>query len=139
MRVHFETQRETKTLRQSSGQANGEKTPGIIETLDIIISDEMGERPYEAYSGGEQFRVNFAMRLALSKLLTHRAGARLQFLVVDEGFGTQDAEGRTRIIESLNAIKDDFEKISYGQAFLSHYSFTSSFVFSLFLYMGRKG
>src|SRR3989344_2390114 len=111
MRVHFETQRETKTLRQSSGQANGEKTPGIIETLDIIISDEMGERPYEAYSGGEQFRVNFAMRLALSKLLTHRAGARLQFLVVDEGFGTQDAEGRTRIIESLNAIKDDFEKI----------------------------
>ena len=119
MRVRFETQRETKTLRRSlpraesrgSGQANGEKVPGIIETLDIIISDEMGERPYENYSGGEQFRVNFAIRIALSKLLTRRAGAKLQFLVIDEGFGTQDLEGRTKIVEVLDTIKNDFEKI----------------------------
>ncbi|MFA5932689.1 MAG: SMC family ATPase [Microgenomates group bacterium] len=104
MKIRLETQRETKT--KVSG---GEK--GIVETLDIIISDEMGERPYEAYSGGEQFRVNFTVRLALSKLLTHRAGAKLQFLVVDEGFGTQDAQGRARIVEALDAIKNDFEKI----------------------------
>jgi len=103
MKVRFETQRETK------GKVGGEH--GIIETLDIIISDEMGERPYEAFSGGEKFRVNFAIRLALSKLLTHRAGAKLQFLVIDEGFGTQDAQGRGRIIEVINAIKNDFEKI----------------------------
>ncbi|MFH0937651.1 MAG: SMC family ATPase [Candidatus Daviesbacteria bacterium] len=105
MQIHFETQRETK------GKIVGTGEKGLVETLDIIISDEMGERPYEAYSGGEQFRVNFAIRLALSKLLTHRAGAKLQFLVIDEGFGTQDAQGRSRIIESLNAVKDDFEKI----------------------------
>ncbi|RJP47732.1 MAG: hypothetical protein C4584_00005, partial [Armatimonadetes bacterium] len=43
--------------------------------------------------------------------LTHRAGAKLQFLVIDEGFGTQDAQGRGRIIEVINAIKNDFEKI----------------------------
>lgn len=103
MRVRFETQKETKT------KVNGEH--GIVETLDIVISDEMGERVYEAYSGGEQFRVNFAIRLALSKLLTHRAGAKLQFLVIDEGFGTQDAQGRSRIVEALDAIKNDFEKI----------------------------
>ena len=111
MNVRLQTQKETKTLRLRSGQANGEKVPGIIETLDIIISDEMGERPYENYSGGEQFRVNFAIRIALSKLLTRRAGAKLQFLVIDEGFGTQDAEGRTKIVEVLDAIKNDFEKI----------------------------
>jgi len=104
MQVRFETQRETKTK-----VAGGEK--GVVETLDLIISDEMGERPYEAYSGGEQFRVNLSVRLALSKLLTHRAGSKLQFLVIDEGFGTQDAQGKTRIVEALNAIKDDFEKI----------------------------
>lgn len=104
MKVRFETQRETKTKLES-----GEK--GIIETLDIIISDEMGERPYENYSGGEQFRVNVAIRLALSKLLTRRAGAKLQFLVIDEGFGTQDQEGRTKIVEVLDSIKNDFEKI----------------------------
>ena len=105
MKIRFETQKETKTKIAGTGEK------GIIETLDIIISDEMGDRPYEGYSGGEQFRVNFAIRLALSKLLTHRAGAKLQFLVIDEGFGTQDAQGRSRVVEALNAIKDDFEKI----------------------------
>lgn len=104
MKVSFQTQKETKT--KLSG---GEK--GIIETLDIIISDEMGERPYEMYSGGEAFRVNFCIRLAISKLLTHRAGAKLQFLVIDEGFGSQDAPGRARLIEAIDAIKNDFEKI----------------------------
>jgi len=108
MKVTFETQRETKT---KIAGADGEKAHGIVETLDIIISDEMGERPYENYSGGEQFRVNIAIRLALSKLLTRRAGAKLQFLVIDEGFGTQDAEGRTKVVEVLDTIKNDFEKI----------------------------
>ncbi len=105
MRVALVTQKETKTKVAGTGEK------GIVETLDIIISDEMGERPYEAYSGGEQFRVNFAIRLSLSKLLTNRAGSKLQFLVIDEGFGTQDAEGRSRIVEALDAIKDDFEKV----------------------------
>lgn len=71
----------------------------------------MGERPYEMYSGGEAFRVNFAIRLAISKLLTHRAGAKLQFLVIDEGFGSQDAPGRARLVEVIDTIKDEFEKI----------------------------
>ena len=71
----------------------------------------MGTRPYEMYSGGEAFRTNFALRIALSKLLAHRAGTRLLTLVIDEGFGTQDAEGLEFLIEALQGIRDDFEKI----------------------------
>ena len=108
MKIRLETQKETKTKVLLS---EGEKGYATVETLEIVISDEMGERPYELYSGGETFRVNFAIRLAISKLLTHRAGAKLQFLVIDEGFGTQDAPGRARLVEVLDAIKDDFEKI----------------------------
>jgi len=63
------------------------------------------------YSGGEAFRVNFAIRLALSKVLAHRAGARLQTLVIDEGFGSQDADGRQRLIEAINLVRGDFKKI----------------------------
>ncbi len=107
MKVTLETQKETKTKVQT---AEG-KIHATVETLDIIISDEMGERPYELYSGGETFRVNFALRLAISKLLANRAGAKLQFLVIDEGFGTQDAPGRARLVEVLDTIKNDFEKI----------------------------
>ena len=108
MKISLETQKETKTKVLT---IDGTKERSLVETLDIIISDEMGERSYELYSGGEAFRVNIAIRLAISKLLSNRAGARLQFLVIDEGFGTQDAQGRTRLIEILDAIKDDFEKI----------------------------
>ena len=107
MKVAFITQKETKTKVET---AEG-KMHALVETLDIIISDEMGERPYELYSGGEAFRVNFAIRIALSKLLTRRAGAKLQFLIIDEGFGTQDVEGRSRVVEVLDTIKNDFEKI----------------------------
>lgn len=98
MHVRFETQRETQA---------GE----VRETLEIKIADELGERPYENYSGGEQFRVNFAIRVALSRLLARRAGAQLQTLVIDEGFGTQDAQGRERLIEAINAVQDDFARI----------------------------
>jgi exonuclease SbcC len=81
------------------------------ETLDILISDGAGTRDYELYSGGEAFRVNFAIRLALSELLAKRAGARLQTLVVDEGFGSQDAQGRQHLIEAINQVKQDFAKV----------------------------
>jgi len=63
------------------------------------------------YSGGEAFRVNFAIRLALSEILAQRKGARLQTLVIDEGFGSQDALGRQRLIEAINLVRHDFAKI----------------------------
>jgi exonuclease SbcC len=63
------------------------------------------------YSGGEAFRIDFALRIALSKLLARRAGAPLPTLIIDEGFGSQDAGGRERLVEAINSIQDDFEKI----------------------------
>jgi len=83
----------------------------LRETLDIQISDGAGARDYEMFSGGEAFRVNFAIRLALSEVLAQRKGARLQTLVIDEGFGSQDAQGRQRLIEAINAVRGDFAKI----------------------------
>jgi exonuclease SbcC len=81
------------------------------ETLEIQIRDRSGVRDYEMFSGGEAFRINFAIRLALSHVLAKRAGARLQTLVIDEGFGSQDEVGRQRLIEAINLIRDDFRKI----------------------------
>ncbi len=87
------------------------KRDDLKETLDIVISDPAGERDYEMFSGGEAFRVNFAIRLALSEILAQRTGARLQTLVIDEGFGSQDAEGIQRLIEAINTVRSDFAKI----------------------------
>ncbi|MCJ7763845.1 MAG: SMC family ATPase, partial [Dehalococcoidales bacterium] len=82
-----------------------------IETLDINISDELGTRNYEMFSGGEAFRIDFAIRIALSQLLAKRAGAPLPTLIIDEGFGTQDSAGIEKLKEAINSIKDSFDKI----------------------------
>jgi len=98
MSVQLETQRDTK-----SGT--------IRETLDILIADEHGARNYELFSGGEAFRINFAIRIALSKLLARRAGAQLRTLIIDEGFGTQDAMGRTNLVAAINSVAEGFARI----------------------------
>ncbi|MDP6494776.1 MAG: SbcC/MukB-like Walker B domain-containing protein, partial [Dehalococcoidia bacterium] len=100
MQLKLETQRERRT---------GHGDP--IETLQIQVSDELGPRSYEMYSGGEAFRINLALRIALSKVLAQRMGAPMPTLFIDEGFGTQDAAGRERILDVIGAIQDDFEKI----------------------------
>ena len=101
MSVRFATQTKYKD----------EKREDLKETLDIQISDGSRLRDYETFSGGEAFRVDFAIRLALSRLLAQRKGARLQTLVVDEGFSSQDAQGRQRLVEAINAVRENFAKI----------------------------
>ncbi len=101
MSVRFETQAPYKDRRREE----------LRETLEIKISDSAGTRDYEMFSGGEAFRVNFAVRLALAEVLAQRAGARLQTLVIDEGFGSQDTQGRQRLIEAINLVRQDFSKI----------------------------
>ncbi|HEX7599431.1 MAG TPA: SMC family ATPase, partial [Polyangia bacterium] len=101
MSVRFETPREYKDKNRDDKK----------EPLDILISDGAGSRESELFSGGEAFRVNFAIRLALSRVLAQRAGARLQTLVIDEGFGSQDSEGRQRLVEAINMVRPDFAKV----------------------------
>jgi len=100
MSLRFITQKEKK--------ANAEE---IIETLEIQVRDEFGTRDYEMFSGGEAFRINFAIRIALSKLLASRAGTHLKFLAIDEGFGMLDTAGRDDLVATINSISPDFEKI----------------------------
>ena len=101
MHLHFETQAKYKD----------DKRKDLRETLEIQVSDGAGLRDYEMFSGGEAFRVNFAIRLALSEVLAQRKGARLQMLVIDEGFGSQDTLGRQRLIQAINTVRPDFAKI----------------------------
>ena len=87
------------------------KKGGTKETLDIKISDSIGMRPYELFSGGEAFRIDFALRIAISKLLARRAGTSLQTLIIDEGFGSQDEEGLAHIMDAIYTIQEDFSKV----------------------------
>ena len=90
---------------------NLELDESTSEQLEIRIADELGTRDYLTFSGGEAFRINFALRIALSRLLARRSGAPLPVLFIDEGFGSQDRGGQERLTEAIQSIQDEFEKI----------------------------
>ncbi|GAB4152998.1 MAG: SMC family ATPase [Cyanobacteria bacterium J069] len=126
LHIRFVTQRARRKGKASSGQ-------GLIDTLDILIADANGTRPYETYSGGESFRVNFSIRLALARLLSQRSGTAMQMLIVDEGFGTQDDAGCDRLIAAIQAIAPDFACIltvthmpRFKEAFQTHIEVTKT-------------
>lgn len=98
MSVQLLTQRDTKA-------------GGVSETLDILIGDELGERPYEGWSGAERFAVDISLRLAISKFLVRRAGTKIETLVIDEGASCLDYNGRQKFIEVINTISQDFKKV----------------------------
>ncbi|MCL2140572.1 MAG: SMC family ATPase [Dehalococcoidia bacterium] len=97
------------TLAFETQQATKKGT--VSETLEIKIADELGTRSYEMFSGGERFRIDFAVRIALSRMLARRAGAPLPTIIIDEGFGTQDNDGIEKLKEAINSIQDDFQMI----------------------------
>lgn len=87
------------------------KSGTVSETLDIYISDELGTRPYEGWSGAEKFKVDISNSLATSKFLARRAGTKIETLVLDENASCLDQDGRIKFIEAINTIAEDFAKI----------------------------
>ena len=81
------------------------------ETLEILIHDSYGIRPYEFFSGGESFRIDLSLRIALSKILAKRSGSSIRIFIIDEGFGSQDGVAIELIVQMLNSLQDDFDLI----------------------------
>lgn len=99
------------TVRIDSLKAT--KTAGVKDTLDITVGDDVSERPLEALSGGERQCVDLALRIALSRLLAHRAGRRIQTLAIDEGFTALDVAHRQRTIQLLHDLLSEFDCILF--------------------------
>ncbi|EGO63590.1 AAA family ATPase [Acetonema longum] len=97
--LRFETQRELKSRE------------GVAEALDIIVGDWSGERPYETFSGGEQLRIDLAIRFALSELLARRAGSKVEWVVIDEALSNQDAKHRQMVVDAIKNVADRFKKV----------------------------
>ena len=87
------------------------KAKKTVDTLDIVVYDKNGFRKYETYSGGEKFRIDFACHIGMAKFLTKRAGASIDFLIIDEGLGSQDDFSKQKFIESIHSLKGIFKQI----------------------------
>lgn len=92
-----------------------EKRDGGVrdDVLDIVCVTETGDCDYRDLSGGEKFRVDVALRLALAQLLASRRGTEVRLLVVDEPDGL-DASGKQALIEILR----DLEKRGLDRVYL---------------------
>jgi len=95
-RLDIQTQKQLKSGKEA-------------ETLDIIISDTNGDRPYYNYSGGEKTLIDFALRIALSIILSRRNGAQIETLILDEPFGSLDAQNKAKVMSAISYVKNKFQ------------------------------
>lgn len=87
------------------------KTGGIGETLDITTRTRGHVIPYGNLSGGEKFRVDLSVRIALSRTLTRRNNFKCGTMIIDEGFGSLDAVGKQRFVELSRLLQGTFERL----------------------------
>ena len=101
------------TIRINIDSQKELKKGGFSETLNINIITPFGERPYTNYSGGEKTFIDFALRIALSVILTRRSKCKIQTLILDEVFVELDTVNKRIISKALRFIANrfDFKKI----------------------------
>jgi exonuclease SbcC len=83
----------------------------IDENYNLVIYDEGHPYTIERFSGGEEDLANLCLRLAISEVITQRAGCMFQFIVLDEIFGSQDINRKQNIIKALTKFSAKFRQI----------------------------
>jgi exonuclease SbcC len=61
-------------------------------------------RSVSTLSGGETFLVSLALALSLAETLAAAGGARLDAIILDEGFGTLDTESLDTVASVLEGL-----------------------------------
>jgi DNA repair exonuclease SbcCD ATPase subunit len=81
-------------------------------TLDILVHDHSSaEEPLEVafISGSQKFRVAVALAAGLGQYLG--GSAAIRSLIIDEGFGSLDTDGRQRMIHELRALAEHLASV----------------------------
>lgn len=78
----------------------------LTASYQLEITDGDQVHPLRRFSGGEQDLAGLCLRLALSRALARQRGAETGFVLLDEVFGSQDADRRRALLEQLHAIAD---------------------------------
>ncbi|MDE2879645.1 SMC family ATPase [Candidatus Palauibacter soopunensis] len=92
----------------SAGQYSLTSFKNNFTVIDHANADE--RRSVVTLSGGETFLASLALALALAHgiadIAGHSAGARLDAMFIDEGFGTLDPESLDQAVEALERLRD---------------------------------
>ena len=83
----------------------------LDEDYNLLVYDQGTAYTIERFSGGEEDLANLCIRLAISEIITERAGSIFQFVILDEIFGSQDQIRKQNIIRTLNGFSSKFKQI----------------------------
>jgi len=83
----------------------------LDENYDLMVYDNGELFSIERFSGGEEDLANLCLRLAISEVITERAGGIFNFIILDEIFGSQDNIRRQNIMKALNGLSSKFRQI----------------------------
>ena len=89
----------------------------IDEDYLVRVYEDGIAYPLNRFSGGETDLANLCLRVAISELVARRSGRPINFIVLDEIFGSQDRQRRQNILRALRNLDDLF-----GQIFLITHS-----------------
>ncbi|MDW7679285.1 MAG: SMC family ATPase [bacterium] len=84
----------------------------LDEDYNIYLFDQTDKFPLIRFSGGEQDLANLCLRIAVSQVVAERAGrSQINFIVLDEIFGSQDEQRKELIMTALQRLFSQFRQI----------------------------
>lgn len=83
----------------------------LDEDYNILVVDGKDKFEIKRFSGGEEDLANLCLRIAISQVIAERSGAEINFMALDEIFGSQDDNRRSNILNSFNKLVNQFAQI----------------------------
>jgi exonuclease SbcC len=84
----------------------------VDENYNIYVYDEGEKYELGRFSGGEEDLANLCLRLAISQIIAERSGTSgLNFIILDEIFGSQDIGRKRNLMLALNELLKKFRQI----------------------------
>lgn len=84
----------------------------LDENYTPYLYDLSEKYELKRFSGGEQDLVNLCLRIAVADIVAERTGGRrINFLILDEIFGSQDEDRRRQILNTLQELTSQFRQI----------------------------
>lgn len=96
-------------LRGEDGQSEATSN----KALDLVVYDhDTGPRPIPVAlaSGSQRFRIAVSLALAIGRY-TGQEARRIESVIIDEGFGSLDRNGRDDMIQEINELKQQLRRI----------------------------
>ncbi len=84
----------------------------IDDKYNLWVQDGNKQYALPRFSGGEEDLANLCLRIAISQVLAEQGGGRtMNFIALDEIFGSQDAGRKTNILRALTSLTNQFRQI----------------------------